>query len=343
MSLKMKNITFLIGMVFLFFFMWGISLFAEPSKGFSGFGETTDLSPDDETLVFSYFQDCNASLYTVPASGGTAKLLAKPIEGNSFINPTFSPNGDKVAFIKQWEVEEQERTFGELMIIDQTNGKMEQLTDTNNLITEAVFSPDGKTLYFLKASVYKNYSEIASKRPHEFDIFRMDLETKAIDQITHKKAYEMSGLAVTPDGKQLMYRSYGNGDQLVFHSLEDDGETVVVPSGEFASGAPIISSPSLSSDGKRVTFSDVATEGKDGLFIYEAFKMDVDTQQAKQITSFHKHVTNPVFFHHSNSLIVTVDEKFGEARSEYSYWRVSMDGDQRKHLSINIPEVDDMK
>src|SRR5699024_6976665 len=283
MTLKMKNISFITGMVILFLILWGAGSFADTEGGFSGFGQSTDISPDDSELVFSYYHNDDAALYTVPVRGGEADLLAKPDKRKSFINPKFSPDGDKVAVIEQWETEE--RRYSQLRIFDRKSQTIIQRINTSGYVTEGAFSPDGKSLYFLKADVYKNYSPIASERPHDFDIFRMDLESGETEQITDRKAYSMSSLEVTPNGEQLMYKNYGSSDQLVLHSLEDGSVERIVPIGDFASGSPIISSPTLSQDGMHIVFSDVAAKDENGTFVYEGFRMDLDTKQAVQMTS----------------------------------------------------------
>ncbi|MEN1968375.1 hypothetical protein WMZ97_09910 [Lentibacillus sp. N15] len=335
MSLKMKNLTLITSMVMLFLLLWGASYFAEPAKGTSGFAENPDVSPDDEELVFSYYDDGDAALYTASLDDGMATLLADPEEGESYIRPSFSPDGEKVAFIKQWE--EEEKPYGELMIVDRTtDGKVVELTNGDNLVTEAVFSSDGKDIYFTMAGVYKNYSPIASERPHDFDIYRMNVQTKEIEQITHRKAYDISGLAAVPNGEQIMYQS---NDSIVFYSPDDGIRSTLVPTGESAPKEPILSSPALSSDGKRVVFSGVANKDAHGTFVYEGFQMDVDTGRAEQVTSFHEHVADAMYFNHRNALLVTIDKKFAQSNDpEYSYWLVDLDNEKRKRLGITLPD-----
>ncbi|ALX49321.1 hypothetical protein [Lentibacillus amyloliquefaciens] len=53
--------------------------------------------------------------------------------------------------------------------------------------------------------------------------------------MTFKEAYDMSSLEVSPDGEQLMYKAYGDHDQLVLHSLDDGSKEIIVPDGDFAS------------------------------------------------------------------------------------------------------------
>lgn len=335
MSLKLKNSLFITGMVLLFFGLWGVSFLAEGASGFSGLGKRVAISPDDETVVFSHFENGDASLYLVPITGGEAELLAEPEEGKSYIHPVFSPDGKKIVFIEQWEEEEQ--PLGELIMIDIESGQIEQLTNEAHHITDAAFPPDGDGIYFLQSSVYENYSPIASEQPHDFDIYHLDLQTKEVEQITDRDAYMMANLAVTPDGDSLMYHSLRNEDVIAFYSPENKGERTFVPHGEDLK-EPIISSPVLSADGKRVAFSGVADHDENGTFIYEGFEMDLETRQAVKMTSFREHVASLAYFHDDDQLVVTVDNHFAGAEPAYHYWIVDPVKNNQKRLNIQIPE-----
>ncbi|GGP10204.1 TolB family protein [Oceanobacillus neutriphilus] len=337
MSLTMKNISFIVGMILLFLILWGAGYLAGGPEGYTGFGESADISPDDEEITFVYAHKGESAIYTAPVSGGNAELVTKAAEGNYLMNPTFSPDGEAIAYVEQWE-DDDEHPLGKLMLFNHADGGVKELTDEKGLVTEAAFSPDGQSLYFSKAGVYTNYSPIASENPHDFDIYRIDLNTKEIEQITDEGAYDMSDLDLTPDGETLMYRSYDGADQLVFHDLKDGSETTVTPIGDFATGVPMIYSPALSADGKYIAFSDVARTSENGTYIYEGYRMPLDTKQAEQITSFGEHVTKPVFFNHQDKLIVTVDKAFAtSSEPDYSYWVVNADGEGRERIQIEIP------
>ncbi|WP_152658433.1 PD40 domain-containing protein [Oceanobacillus sp. CFH 90083] len=336
MSLTMKNISFIVGMILLFLILWGTGYLEGDPEGYTGFGETADISPDDEEIVFIYEHEGESAVYTAPVNGGNAELVAGASEGNSLLNPTFSPDGGKIAYVEQWE-DDDEQQLGKLMLIDRADGKIKEMTGGEGLVTEAAFSPDGQSLFFLEAGVHTNYSPIASERPHEFDIYRIDLDTEEMAQITEKAAYDMSDLDLIPDGEALMYRNFDETDQLVFHNLEDGSETTVIPMGDFAVDEPIISSPALSPDGEYVAFSDVARTNENGTYIYEGYRMDLETKQVEQITSFGEHVTSPVFFNNQDKLIVTVDKGFATLEPDYSYWVISTDGEERQRIQIEIP------
>ncbi|XOS92611.1 hypothetical protein ACLMAB_01885 [Brevibacillus laterosporus] len=57
------------------------------------------------------------------------------------------------------------------------------LSEPDELITDAVFAPDNQTIYYLKAGVFKNYSPIASKRPHEYDLFLLMYRGRTNDKL----------------------------------------------------------------------------------------------------------------------------------------------------------------
>lgn len=334
MTMKMKNILFVTGLILLFFSLWGVSLLADVNKGYTGLGKDTALSPDDQTVVFSYFHDGDASLYIVSSSGGKAEKVATPEEGHSYLRPVFSPDGQKIAFIDQWE--EDEEPLAELNLLDLANKDIETLTEEGDHITEATFSPDGEELVMLKSAVYDNYSPIASEHPHGFDVFSLNLDSKSIEQITDLDAYSMENIAVTPDGNELMFYSLRDDDVLVFYNLEDKTDTEMRPRGPDLKET-IISSPTLSPDGSKVAFSGVA--GENGTFIYEAYILEIDSGEVEQVTSFYDHVTSPLFFNHKEQLLVTVDKNFAGEEPDYGYWIIDLGQENsREKLEIEVPE-----
>ncbi|GGF14269.1 hypothetical protein GCM10010954_11200 [Halobacillus andaensis] len=62
MSLKKKNFIFIGGVVLLFGLVYWAGISAEGPPGRTGLGDQPDLSEDDKTIVFPYYQDGDASL-----------------------------------------------------------------------------------------------------------------------------------------------------------------------------------------------------------------------------------------------------------------------------------------
>lgn len=106
---------------------------------------SVDVSPDGETIVFDLFGD----LYTMPAEGGKAKRLT---EGMAFdTHPRYSPDGRYLLFTSDrdgadniWYMDLEEADEDE---------KFHQVTDGNNRIPSADWSPDGDYIVVAKGGL----------------------------------------------------------------------------------------------------------------------------------------------------------------------------------------------
>jgi len=92
-----------------------------------------DVSPDGNTIAFDLLGD----IYTMPATGGTAKAIAKGMAWE--IQPRFSPDGKRIAFTS-------DRAGGDniwTMAVDGSD--MQQVTDESfRLLNNPTWSPDGE-------------------------------------------------------------------------------------------------------------------------------------------------------------------------------------------------------
>lgn len=93
------------------------------------------LSPDSRTLIFDMLGD----IYSVPVSGGEASALTAGIEWN--YQPTFSPDGNKIAFIS-------DRAGGDNIWVMNADGSDPKAitTEKENIVHNPAWSPDGQYL-----------------------------------------------------------------------------------------------------------------------------------------------------------------------------------------------------
>ncbi|WP_133576468.1 TolB-like translocation protein [Pedobacter metabolipauper] len=75
--------------------------------------------------------------------------------------------------------------------IESDGGNLKQVTDTNSLKMEAIFSNDKKNIYYTRADEYAAYSPIGVAAPHKFDIYKLELNSNKITKITNLKAYSI--------------------------------------------------------------------------------------------------------------------------------------------------------
>jgi Tol biopolymer transport system component len=98
---------------------------------------TFDLSPDGKTIVFSvttYDMDANkgnSDIYFIDADGSNLKAFKNSEKNES--EPKFSPDGKKIAFIRD----------DQIWTSDISGMNEEQLTDISTKASGIVWSPDG--------------------------------------------------------------------------------------------------------------------------------------------------------------------------------------------------------
>ena len=205
-----------------------------------------DVSPDGQTIVFDMLGD----IYSMPISGGKAKVLRKGIPFE--VQPRFSPDGSKISFTSDagggdniW-----------IMNIDGSNAKQVS-KESFRLLNNAVWTPDGNSLI-----ARKHFTSGRSLGAGE--MWQYHITGGSGLQLTKKKndQQDVNEPFVSADGKYLYYSEdvYPGGyfqynkdpnDQIYVikrYSFED-GKTVRVTGGP---GGAV--RPTPSPDGKRLAF-----------------------------------------------------------------------------------------
>jgi Tol biopolymer transport system component len=101
------------------------------------------FSPDGSKIVFRSDRD-GGGIYTIPALGGDARLIAK-----SGHNPSFSPDGSRIAFVKGLGgLSGMHRA--DLFVVPSTGGTPQKLVPGEIGAASPVWSPDGKFILFAR-------------------------------------------------------------------------------------------------------------------------------------------------------------------------------------------------
>ena len=326
---KRKNLWLILAMACLYLVLFASGKMAAGPSGYTGLGDSTDLSSDDQTLVFPYYQNGDASLYTANLEDGEAKLFVKPEEGFSYIRPIFAPHSQSIAFLKKWE--EEESTYQQLMY--KGEGKVRSLTEKKEIVLDAAFAPDGKSLYYT-----------SEKNHNQFGFFRINLKTGKTTTLDPREEFGFTSLHVVNNQKIFYHASsepFKYDDQLKFVNLETDEQTPVRLESSYESEAghgPALSYPTPSPNGDKIVFSDVASTTKNGTYRYDLFIMDSVGQNIEQLTNFQKYASSPVFFHNSARLVITLDKNFGGREPDREYWIIDQQTKDRKEIVIHMPE-----
>jgi Tol biopolymer transport system component/imidazolonepropionase-like amidohydrolase len=159
---------------------------APPKTRIITVSEGTDMavavSPDGETLVI----DLQGLLYSLPAAGGKAKQLTRPLAEAS--HPEFSPDGSLIALQSY-----QGGTF-HIWLMKPDGTGLRQLTKGHGDDREPRFSPDGKTIAFASDRGFKG----------SYDVWTVDVASGELKQITSAEADEYEP-AWSPDGRSLAF------------------------------------------------------------------------------------------------------------------------------------------
>ena len=263
------------------------------------------LSPDGKLLAFASTKEQEKGkrealrIYTVPVEGGPATLLTDSWTRE----PEFSPDGNKIAYVKVRELKPWEER-SDVWVMPVQGGAPVQVADVPNRATNPVWSPDGKMIAFLTQASQNSATKelwivpvsergkpvaaptkiglpnathdlLAGWTPdNKIALFFPSPEHEAIYTVPASggKATQVtpSGLAFhprwSPDGKRIYYRS-GFGD-LAFVPT-GGGEPSLIP--KRSDPMVIEASPgggnAISPDGKKIVFSG-AQKGLEGVHIW---------------------------------------------------------------------------
>ena len=205
-----------------------------------------DVSPNGQTIVFDLLGD----IYSMPISGGKAKVLRKGIPYE--LQPRFSPNGLKISFTSDagggdniW-----------VMNVDGSDAK--QITEEDfRLLNNAVWTPDGNSLI-----ARKHFTSGRSLGAGE--MWQYHITGGSGLKLTERKndQQDVNEPFMSPDGKHLYYSEdmYPGGNfkynkdpnsqiYVIKRYSFEDGETTKITGGPGGAARPTVSP-----DGKKLAF-----------------------------------------------------------------------------------------
>jgi len=192
-------------------------------------------SRDGRSLA--YANNSTGSIWIADSSGQNARALTQP-EPWAAINPSFSPDGSRLAFVLRIT-----GPYGELAVADLASGKVRRLTDDHALALSPAWSPDGRFIYF------------ASGRGGALNIWKIAASGGEPDQVTAGQGQDAE-LDVSSDGKRIVFSTNREDINIAEVRLESrDSETR--PKWLTTDPARSAFAPAYSPDGKHVAYFSV--------------------------------------------------------------------------------------
>jgi tricorn protease len=173
-------------------------------------------TPDGKSILFRSARDgyilTDAKLYTVPMHGGAAMPLPMPKSGAG----SFSPDGKKIVYSPLWRDFRSEKRYAGglanvLYIFDLANPSLQPIT--HDLRTDRDPMWIGDAIYF------------NSDRTGTFNLYRYDLGTRQIRQLTHYTDWDVRWPSADAQG-QIVYES--NGELHIFDSRSNQDRAVSI-------------------------------------------------------------------------------------------------------------------
>ncbi len=224
--------------------------------------QTISLSPSfspavDAVAYTSYFSG-RPGLYLALLPSGSKRAVVT--DGSLNVNPTFSPDGQRIAFT---------RSLGdgnsEIFVCNRDGSGLRQLTHSNGIDANPAWSPSGREIAF------------TSSRSGEPQLYTMDAEGANVRRISLQGDYN-DGAAWSPDGTRLAYASRTGTNR--FDILLAD--LVTLEARRLTSGPASHENPTFSPDGQRLAFARSVGNGRGAT---QVFVMDIDGGNWRQLTN----------------------------------------------------------
>ena len=292
-----------------------------------GFRPTASIAPGDGLICYVNAKDKGYSIYVTDPKGVKCREVPVPADRIPF-DPVFSPDGKKILYL--FKVQDAENTQGTLCLMDVNGANPQVFSPETGNVTDAAFSPDGQTLYYLSAGSYGHYSPIAQSHPHEFDVHSIDIAGKALKQWTHLKAYGMSDLSVSNDGKTLYFVVLAESNTLMAMPLTEGAMPVSLLSD--------IWDAKVSPDQKEVVFTKMKM-GFGGLK-YELYRSLLDPKapgrsELQQLTSLNSMVFGMRYFTQRPYVLFVQQKNWPNTTSpRYRLMEISLDGSDLKEITL---------
>ena len=133
-------------------FVWRGDIWVSPISGGRGYPVTSHVdfdgypifSPDGKWIAFTSTRNGNADIFVVPAAGGTARQITFSAGGETATD--WTPDGKYLLFVGR-----RDTVNTGIFSIDVATLRFKRLTEDYKGLSEATYSPDGKTLAFQRS------------------------------------------------------------------------------------------------------------------------------------------------------------------------------------------------
>ncbi|WP_417899621.1 hypothetical protein ABN702_04780 [Bacillus haimaensis] len=227
-----------------------------------GFGDTVTLSPDDEKIVFPFYQSGDGALYQANLDGTEVVQLTYPRQNESHVHPRYSRSGEKLLFLSQEKTTENLKQS--LYIMSRDGSDLMRLSESKELIIDAIFSEDDKKIYYLGAKNYNSEGVGPKEGPVNVDLYSITVTGENKERLTETESLKKRSLSITEDGKKIGFVQVDKGEEgkttsnyFVYDKEQKEAKMIKPNNNGVTSG--LIYSGRISPDGSLIAFSAGST------------------------------------------------------------------------------------
>lgn len=182
---------------------------------FPAFNGSPCWFPDGKKIAFhsDYGQQLNFSrMWTVPSTGGEAKLVILGEKGGLGGAYSWSPDGKMIGFVTDNKLQPNKSL---IILVPAEGGEPKELLSFDKEIGNINWSPDGKKIMFdysIRPSTYANANEYMKERLSGISL--IPTEGGEVESIipAEKKGLWYCGCCWSPDGKRIAFRTFDYGE-----------------------------------------------------------------------------------------------------------------------------------
>lgn len=259
--------------------------------------------PGSRTIVPS-------ELWRVDVATGEKRFVTN----SDAVQPRWSPTGSRIAF---WGINSAGQR--DVYTVPADGGEVVPVTNDTATDWNPVWSPDGRTLYFL------------SDRDGSMNLWQV-----AIDERTGRVDGEPEAIRIpakyskflqfSPDGTNFLYVQTTNYTNLLRVAFDPRTETAGEVPFEITRGSKISTNPDVSTDGRSIVFDTIGDTQED------LFVADADGGSIRQVTNDVPKDRGPRWSPDGNFISFLSD-----ASGKYECWIMRADGSERRLIS-NFPD-----
>jgi TolB protein len=311
--------------------------------------QSVSIAPDDSSYVVTYRDRRESLLAVCSMQDNSPQILLQSKKGIRYERAVFSSDGKRLYFISREKKDE-----GNVFVVDIDGSNLTQLTfglafgwKGTQDIRDIIISHQGDKLYYTNSGFFGRYSPIASKQPHQMDVFSMNTDGTGLEQLSFGNHYALPGLSLSADGKEI-YLGFGVlslEKRGMFRLLEIESPERLIyssehPISEFVNNQFVLASGKVEErlDSRRaeskLPVGEFGAVYGSGLFLIDAATETV----INEIAYLPSYLDNPALTHDGQRVLFIRNDTVYGGDGDKELWSVRTDGSELQRIKLPFEE-----